>query len=110
MSALPPFNLRGAWFLDIDGTLLDIAAMPAAVHPAPADTRLVTELYAAAGGALALISGRSLADIDKMFAPLRLAVAGQHGIERRDAHGKVHRHPFPEDALRRAAAAIRSFA
>ena len=110
MQLLPPFDLAAAWFLDIDGTLLDIAAMPAAVHPAPADTRLVTELYAASGGALALISGRSLADIDKMFAPLHLPVAGQHGIERRDTRGNVHRHPFPEDALRRAAAAIRAFA
>jgi trehalose 6-phosphate phosphatase len=107
---LPPFDPSWAWFLDIDGTLLDIAAMPAAVHPAPADNRLVTALYAATDGALALISGRSLSDIDKMFAPLHLPAAGQHGIERRDVRGKVHRHPFPEDALRRAAAAIRAFA
>src|SRR5712671_2866055 len=110
LSNLPPFKVGGAWFLDIDGTLLDIAAMPAAVHTAPADTRLVTELYAASGGALALISGRSLGDIDKLFAPLHLPAAGQHGIERRDARGRVHRYPFPEAALRRAAAAIRAFA
>src|SRR5258706_791253 len=110
LSNLPPFKPGGAWFLDIDGTLLDIAAMPAAVHSAPADTRLVTELYAATGGALALISGRSLADIDKLFAPLHLPAAGQHGIERRDPRGRVHRYPFPEAALRRAAAAIRAFA
>src|SRR3954469_2617493 len=110
MSILPPFNPAGAWFLDIDGTLLDIAAMPAAVYTAPADTRLVTELYAATGGALPLISGRSLADIDKLFAPLHLPAAGQHGIERRDPRGRVHRYPFPEAALRRAAAAIRAFA
>src|SRR5258706_49608 len=82
---LPPFDPRWAWFLDIDGTLLDIAAMPAAVHPAPADNRLVTALFAATQGALALISGRSLGDIDKMFAPLHLPAAGPHGIERRFA-------------------------
>src|SRR3981189_3056590 len=76
MSALPPFDPRCAWFLDIDGTLLDIAAMPAAVHPAPADSRLVTALYAATNGALALISGRSLAGIDPLFAPLKLAARG----------------------------------
>jgi trehalose 6-phosphate phosphatase len=110
MSALPPFDPRCAWFLDIDGTLLDIAAMPAAVHPAPADSRLVTALYAATNGALALISGRSLAGIDRMFAPLKLPAAGQHGIERRDSRGRMHRHPFPEDALRRAAGFIRAFA
>ena len=106
----PPFDVHCAWFLDIDGTLLDIAAMPAAVHPAPADWRTVTALYAATGGALALISGRSLEGIDRMFAPLKLPAAGQHGIERRDTRGRVLRHPFPEDALRRAAAFVRAFA
>src|SRR5258705_2300325 len=110
MSALPPSDPRCACFLDIDGTLLDIAAMRAGVHPAPADSRLVTALYAATNGALALISGRSLAGIDRMFAPLKLPAAGQHGIERRDSRGRMHRHPFPEDALRRAAAFIRAFA
>ena len=110
MASVPVFDIRCAWFLDIDGTLLDIAAMPAAVHPAPADSRLVTALYAATRGALALISGRSLAGIDRMFAPLKLPAAGQHGIERRDSRGRVHSHPVPEDALRRAASFIRAFA
>jgi len=110
MPGLPPFDTRCAWFLDIDGTLLDIAAIPAAVKPAPADSRLVTGLYAATRGALALISGRSLAGIDKLFAPLHLPAAGQHGIERRDAKGQLHLHPFPQEELRRAAAEIHAFA
>ena len=42
-------------------------------------------------GALALVSGRSLADLDGLFAPLQLAAAGQHGLERRDARGQVSR-------------------
>jgi trehalose 6-phosphate phosphatase len=45
-----------------------------------------------------------------MFAPLKLPAAGQHGVERRDARGRVHSHPVPEDALRRAASFIRAFA
>jgi trehalose 6-phosphate phosphatase len=110
MGRRPPFDIRCAWFLDIDGTLLDIAAIPSAVKSAPSDTRLVTGLYAQTGGALALISGRSIHGIDGLFAPLHLPAAGQHGIERRDARGRIHRHPFPEDALRRAAAEIHSFA
>src|SRR6185503_2179053 len=67
---LPPFDPHCAWFLDVDGTLLDIAALPAAVRLSSADKGLVTALFAATGGALALISGRSLGDIDKIFAPL----------------------------------------
>lgn len=109
MSGMPPFDARCAWFLDIDGTLLDIAAMPAAVKAGPADTRLVTGLYSESRGAVALISGRSIAGIDKLFHPLRLPAAGQHGIERRDAKGRIHLHAFPEDAMRRAAADIRAF-
>lgn len=107
MGSAPPFNPAWAWFLDIDGTLLDIAAIPAAVKTRPTDTRLVTELYSACRGALALISGRSIDGIDRLFHPLRLPAAGQHGIERRDAKAQVHRHPFPEEALRLAAAELR---
>jgi trehalose 6-phosphate phosphatase len=110
MTSLPPFDGHWAWFLDIDGTLRDNAAIPSAVKPAPADCRLVTELYAQTRGALALISGRSLEGIDGLFHPLRLPAAGQHGIERRDARGEIHRHVFPEEGLRRAAREIRAFA
>ncbi len=107
MGSHPPFNPGWAWFLDIDGTLLDIAPMPNAVKTGPSDTRLVTGLYSACRGALALISGRSIDGIDKLFYPLRLPAAGQHGIERRDAKGRIHRHPFPEEALRQAAAELK---
>lgn len=110
MNSTPPFDAHWAWFLDIDGTLLDIAAIPAAVKTGPSDTRLVTGLYSAARGAVALISGRAIHGIDKLFYPLRLPAAGQHGIERRDAKGRIHHHPFPEAAMRRAAADIRAFA
>ena len=57
---MPPFKANWAFFLDIDGTLLEIAATPKAVHTAKADCRLVAALYDKAGGALALVSGRSL--------------------------------------------------
>src|ERR1700722_8982450 len=70
-----------ALFLDVDGTLLDLAARPDdVVTPAG----LVTTLAGAErklAGALALISGRSIDDIDHLFAPLRLRVSGVHGAE-----------------------------
>jgi trehalose 6-phosphate phosphatase len=109
-SALPPFARDWAFFLDIDGTLLDIAPTPKAVHTMRADTKLVAALYDKAGGALALVSGRSLAMIDELFMPLKLPAAGQHGVERRDARGRVHRPSFSTDMLARAADMIRAFA
>src|ERR1700734_3119070 len=70
-----------ALFLDVDGTLLDLAARPDdVVTPAG----LVTTLAGAErklAGALALISGRSIHDVDHLFAPLRLRVSGVHGAE-----------------------------
>ena len=79
-----------ALFLDVDGTLLDLAARPDdVVTPAG----LVTTLAGAErklAGALALISGRSIDDIDHLFAPLRLRVSGVHGAEIRfDPHGST---------------------
>ena len=107
---MPPFQRNWAFFLDLDGTLLDLAETPEAVDPGPEEVGLLRELHAATGGATALISGRSLARIDELFAPLVLPAAGQHGVERRDATGKRHRHRFPVNALKPAAGGIRSFA
>ena len=99
-----------ALFLDIDGTLLEIAPTPQSVHPARADTTLIAALYEKTGGALALVSGRSLAMIDDLFRPLTLPAAGQHGVERRDARGRIHRPSFSPKLLKRAAEHIRAFA
>jgi trehalose 6-phosphate phosphatase len=107
---MPPFERNWAFFLDLDGTLLDIAETPEAVGIGASEKALLQRLRDAANGALALISGRSLARIDELFAPLVLPAAGQHGAERRDAQGKRHRHRFPVARLRPAAGGIRSFA
>jgi trehalose 6-phosphate phosphatase len=76
---LPPPSADWAFFLDIDGTLLEHADRPEAVKVGGAMRRLLSDLQQGAGGALALISGRSVADIDGLFAPLVLPAAGQHG-------------------------------
>jgi trehalose 6-phosphate phosphatase len=107
---MPPYAASWALFLDIDGTLLEIAETPSAVEPGCRELALVEALQRAAGGALALISGRTLASIDRLFAPLHLPAAGQHGFERRDADGRRRRHRFPADRLRPAAAELREFA
>ena len=81
-----------AFFLDVDGTLVDIAETPAAVSVDGQLLDLVRRLHVASAGALALVSGRSVAAVDRLFAPLRLPVAGQHGAERRDGAGVEHSH------------------
>lgn len=82
-----------AWalFLDVDGTLLHIAPRPDAVKVEGDLVAVLGRLQTAFGGALALISGRQIAELDRLFAPLRLPVAGLHGLERRDASGQFHR-------------------
>jgi trehalose 6-phosphate phosphatase len=80
-----------ALFLDVDGTLLKIAATPDTVQ-VPKALRNTLELAAAREqGALALISGRSLNSLDRLFAPSQFPAAGQHGAERRDSQGRLWR-------------------
>jgi trehalose 6-phosphate phosphatase len=83
--AWPPLPLASALFLDIDGTLLDIAASPDRVVVPPSLSRDLARASAALGGALALVSGRAIDGIDRLFAPLRLPAAGQHGLQLRFA-------------------------
>lgn len=89
---VPPIAPNWAFFLDVDGTLLDLADHPDAVVVEPTLVEALGRLQRAAGGAVALISGRRIADLDALFAPLTFAIAGQHGLERRDGAGILHRH------------------
>jgi trehalose 6-phosphate phosphatase len=88
-SFLPQANI--ALFLDVDGTLLEIAATPSAVR-VPAALRNTLQLAAKReDGALALISGRTISELDRLFTPLVFPAAGQHGVEIRDVEGHVTR-------------------
>lgn len=78
---------RDAILLDIDGTILDFAPSPRQVSVPPNLRRTLTRLLDLTGGALALVSGRSIDDIDLIFSPLRLAAIGVHGAEMRIAGG-----------------------
>lgn len=72
-----------ALFLDVDGCLLDFADAPDAVTVPPTLHASLSRLSRRLQGALALVSGRAVARIDELFAPLRLPAAGLHGLERR---------------------------
>lgn len=90
MSATLPHSPDGfAFFLDIDGTLIDIAPSPDAVVVPPGLPALLGRLRDEAGGALALLTGRDIATVDRLFAPARLPVGAVHGAMRRDAAGTV---------------------
>lgn len=84
---LPDDPTHLALFLDVDGTLLPLAETPADVHPDANVGALLERLHGVLGGALALVSGRPLGEIDRLFAPQHFAAAGQHGAEWRDAAG-----------------------
>ncbi len=92
---MPPFKFPRdsgcALFLDVDGTLLDIAETPESVY-VPEDLKtLLRDLAKRLDGALALVSGRSIDDLDRLFAPLRLCASGVHGCERRESDGLMVR-------------------
>jgi trehalose 6-phosphate phosphatase len=78
-----------AAFLDIDGTLLDIAPTPDSVVMPARLPELLYELWMRLDGALALVSGRALDDIDRLFSPFRFPAAGGHGCEIREPNGCV---------------------
>jgi trehalose 6-phosphate phosphatase len=85
--SLVPDLRKCAILLDIDGTILDLAPSPQQVWVPPALRRTLARLDGLTAGAVALVSGRSLHDIDLIFSPLELAAIGGHGSELRPAAG-----------------------
>jgi trehalose 6-phosphate phosphatase len=88
---LPQWRDDWALFLDVDGTLLEIAATPVAVRVPSRAIRVLAVLHLKLHGAVAFVSGRPVDDLDRLFAPVRLPAAGVHGAERRDSVGAMHR-------------------
>ena len=79
MLRAPEVERHWALFLDLDGTLLDIAAAPDKVVIPSRLTDALARVGAALGGALAVVSGRKLDEVDLLLSPLRLPVAAEHG-------------------------------
>ena len=99
-----------ALLLDVDGTLVDIAPTPDAVHVPEDLCRTLEQLLDLTGGALALVSGRPIRDLDKLFSPLLLPAIGGHGAEMRLGDGAVMSMTAAlPDALRRRLAEARHF-
>ncbi|MGH8261050.1 MAG: trehalose-phosphatase [Steroidobacteraceae bacterium] len=98
-----------ALFLDIDGTLIDIAATPRAVDVSAGLPALLGRLSRRFKGSLALVSGRCLDDIDSLFRPFRFPAAGIHGAERRDALGTLHFAGLTSEDLAPAREELRRF-
>jgi trehalose 6-phosphate phosphatase len=86
MSWIRCIDQRSALFLDFDGTLADLAPEPQAVRVAPELVPTLRQMHQRLSGALAVVSGRPIVEIDRFLAPLRLPVAGVHGAERRHAN------------------------
>ncbi len=82
---------QAALFFDVDGTLLDIKPEPDDVICDEDLRALLERLAACSHGAIALVSGRSLADVDRIFSPLKLTTVGLHGAEMRDGRGVERR-------------------
>jgi len=98
---MPKLNDRTAWalFLDIDGTLLDLAPTPCGVIIPPDLPELLEQLEQKLSGALALISGRSLDDIDRLLG-WNGDAAGIHGAQwRRGGHPPVQATALPSSLI-----------
>lgn len=108
-SAPPAPSPDWCLFLDVDGTLIEFSDSPSPTHRDDALIRLLDEVSRALGGRLALISGRTIDNLDRLFAPRRFAAAGLHGLERRDAAGDWQRLEIDTQALDGARAAMQGF-
>lgn len=86
-----------ALFLDLDGTLAPFAATPGEVGPDPARNRLLERLCDSVAGRVAIVSGRTIEDVDRILERSVAPVAGVHGLERRTAAGEiVQAKPHPQ--------------
>jgi trehalose 6-phosphate phosphatase len=107
--SLVPRLSETAILLDIDGTLLDLAPTPREVWVPPGLAKTLNRLLARTNGALALVSGRSLNDIDLIFAPEQFPAVGGHGAEMRitgDSEPVASHAPPMDKELKRRLAAI----
>jgi trehalose 6-phosphate phosphatase len=98
---LPVAGERWALLLDVDGSLLDFVDDPAAVVIPPRLREMLAGLHLALDGALALISGRQLEELCRLFGDPPWTLIGLHGLQWRDEAGRVHAAPVEPAQLHR---------
>jgi trehalose 6-phosphate phosphatase len=91
VESIPALPADAAVFLDFDGTLVEITSEPGKVVVPPALKQTLARLVARCDGAVAVVSGRRLGELDRFLRPLRLPAAGVHGLERRRPDGSIER-------------------
>lgn len=105
-----PFSRNWALFLDIDGTILELAETPGQVVVTGQLRELVQYLNIAMDRAFALVSGRSLSNIDALFKIQGLSAAGLHGVECRTAYdGVTHVQSVDEYVMRSFRGRLRAY-
>ncbi len=109
MQTPPPApSLEWCLFLDVDGTLIELTDSPLDTFADQELKSLLGLVMERLGGALALVSGRSIEFLDALFDPLRLPAAGLHGVERREASGSMHGASFVDTRLDRVREAVQA--
>ncbi|HIC2037674.1 trehalose-phosphatase [Enterobacter soli] len=99
LTAPPVLPGHFAFFFDLDGTLAEIKPHPDQVVIPTSVLQMLDQLSQMNEGALALISGRSMAELDTLARPYRFPLAGVHGAERRDIHDQTHIVSLPDDLI-----------
>lgn len=87
--SIPPLDRRSALFLDLDGTLLDIAPRHDLVVVAPGLEAVILRLAGALSGAVAVVTGRPLGDVDRLFPGIGVTIAAEHGARLRLSDGQT---------------------
>ncbi len=109
LSPPPHPDPHWAWFFDIDGTLIELASEPSSLQRPHHLAELLAAVRQRVGGAMALVSGRSVANILALIAPLEVPLSGCHGLERYLADGRLLRPP-PSPRIDRARGMMKAFA
>ncbi|ABO54086.1 trehalose-phosphatase [Burkholderia vietnamiensis] len=90
-----------AFFFDFDGTLVELAPTPDSIHVPPSLLTLLDTLRQRSHGAVAVVSGRGIDNLDTFLSMPDLPIAGLHGAERRDSNGDTQRIGFNDERLLR---------
>ena len=106
MQTPPVPSLQWCLFLDVDGTLIELTDSPLDTVADAELKALLGQVAERLGGAIALISGRSIDYLDGLFSPLKLPAAGLHGVERRRASGTLQGASFTDTQLTAARASV----